>query len=100
MKITSSENQGNKLGLIIDEIYKTTNCVKLWIYLDNKEANNDFIITDTSSLIFQISPTQRKNILKEIRRLENKQIISVRRDPKLKGILTLFINYPNKIYDY
>lgn len=98
MYATSSIKQ-NKLSILLNQIYQTTKCLKLWIYLDQNTSENDFIVTEETSNIFAISPSIRKDLNKEVKELERKGIINVTRDPQLKGIITLFINNPHKIYD-
>lgn len=98
MYATSSIKQ-NKLSILLNQIYQTTKCLKLWIYLDQNTSENDFIVTEETSNIFAISPSIRKDLTKEVKELERKGVIDVTRDPQLKGIITLFINNPHKIYD-
>lgn len=95
----TSSIKPNKLSILLNQIYQTTKCLKLWIYLDQNTSENDFIVTEETSNIFAISPSIRKDLNREVKELERKGIINVTRDPQLKGIITLFINNPHKIYD-
>lgn len=99
MMYATSAIKSNKLSELLNQVYQTTKCLKLWIYLDQNTSENNFIVTEESSNIFSISSSVRKNLNKEIKELEKHGVISVKRDPELKGILTLFINYPPKLYE-
>lgn len=93
MKKTFIRSEERRLTELIQRAVETTNCFKFWLYIDSSQENHDFLVTEENSKTFSLCTLQRKDLLKAINDLEKRDWIYIKKEPDLKGIFTLFINF-------
>jgi hypothetical protein len=100
MKRLYISSEERLLSQIIQHVTEVTKCFKLWVYLDTTDKNGGFIVTEENPKLFPLCELKRKELLKAISDLEKRDWISIQREPDLKGIFTLFINFLPNIYGH